>query len=363
MDQLFAIDMHESFMSRALELAQKGRGNVSPNPLVGCVLVKEGEIIGEGYHATFGGPHAEVIALQNARKDPIDATAYINLEPCSISSKTPPCTDILIQNSISEVYVSMLDPNPDIHGEGIETLKRAGIKVHLGILESEAESLNRPFKKWITTGMPWVIAKVAQSKNGYMGVTSDTSTQITGKASQKHVHALRASVDAIMVGRKTAEIDDPLLTVREVNGGNPKRVILDTKRTLPLELNMFQDKGAQTIVLCSKDLFHRSKTHFCEYLPVQEENEKLVPSDILKVLANEGITSVLIEGGREIIHSFITEDLIDQIYVYTAEINLKNASLKNPIQLSEDWTIVDELSFDKDQLIIAEKGVECLQEL
>ena len=116
MDQLFAIDMHESFMSRALELAQKGRGNVSPNPLVGCVLVKEGEIIGEGYHATFGGPHAEVVALQNARKDPIDATAYINLEPCSISSKTPPCTDILIQNSISEVYVSMLDPNPDIHG-------------------------------------------------------------------------------------------------------------------------------------------------------------------------------------------------------------------------------------------------------
>ena len=185
MDNLFTIDVHEDFMSRALELARKGRGKVSPNPMVGCVLVKDGEIIGEGYHEEFGGDHAEVSAFNNARKDPLDSTVYISLEPCCITGKTKPCTDTLIHNSISEVYIGMLDPNPEINGKGVEALEEAGITVHVGVMGEEAEKLNRPFTKWITTGMPWVIAKVAQTADGYMGIDSNERTWMTGDASKK----------------------------------------------------------------------------------------------------------------------------------------------------------------------------------
>ena len=145
MEKVFTIDVHEAFMSRVLELAKQGRGTVSPNPMVGCVLVKDGEIIGEGYHEVFGGAHAEVSAFNNAHKDPIDATVYVNLEPCCIAGQTPPCTDTLIQNSISEVYIGMLDPNPKINGRGVEVLENAGISVHVGIMGNEIEKLNRPF--------------------------------------------------------------------------------------------------------------------------------------------------------------------------------------------------------------------------
>ena len=363
MDNLFTIDMHEAFMSRALELARKGQGKVSPNPMVGCVLVKDGEIIGEGFHEEFGGDHAEVSAFNNSHKDPLDATAYINLEPCCLTGKTPPCTDALIHNSISEVYIGMLDPNPAIKGKGVEALKKAGIKVHLGIMAEEAERLNRPFSKWMTTGLPWVVAKVAQTPDGFMGINSDTSVWLTGEEAKKYTHRLRSQVDAVLIGRQTAQVDNPSLTVRESLGNNPKRIILDTNRKLPLDLNIFQDKQAETIVLCSASRFARSNTYYCHYLPVQEEEGKLSTKDILQVLAKEGILSILIEGGREVLQSFANDNLLDQIYIYTSSNYIKNAKLENPIQLSDEWTVVDEVLIGKDQLIIAEKGVECLQEL
>jgi diaminohydroxyphosphoribosylaminopyrimidine deaminase/5-amino-6-(5-phosphoribosylamino)uracil reductase len=363
MDNLFTLDVHEAFMSRALELARQGMGKVSPNPMVGCILVKDGEIIGEGYHEEFGGAHAEVSAFNNARKDPVNSTAYITMEPCCITGKTPPCTDALIQNSISDVFIGMLDPNLEINGKGVEALEQAGITVHIGAMGEEAEKLNRPFTKWVTMGMPLVIAKVAQTADGYMGIDSETSVGLTGEKARGHCHRLRSQVDAILIGRQTAEIDNPALTVRDVRGTNPKRVILDTNRTLPLGLNIFQDRAAQTIVLCSKERFHRSETHFCKYLPVQEENKKLSTYDILTTLAQEGITSILIEGGREVLQSFITADLIDQIYIYTSSHNLDNASLINPIQLSDEWKVLEDVYLGKDKLIMAEKGVACLQEL
>ena len=170
MDSILTTNMHELFMSRAIELAKQGQRHVSPNPMVGCVLVLDGDIIGEGYHEEFGGPHAEVMAMRNARKDPVDAIAYVNLEPCCTTGKTPPCTAALVENGISEVYIAMLDPNPEINGKGVETLEKAGITVHVGILEDEASRLNKSFNKWITQKMPWVMAKVAQSANGYMGL-------------------------------------------------------------------------------------------------------------------------------------------------------------------------------------------------
>ncbi len=363
MDNIITTDVHVAFMSRALELARQGRGKVSPNPMAGCVLVKDGEIIGEGYHEKFGEAHAEVSACQNARQDPIDSTVYVTLEPCCITGKTPPCTDALIHNSISEVYIGMLDPNPEINGKGVEALKNAGISVHVGVMGEEAETLNRPFTKWITTGLPWVIAKVAQSTDGYMGIDSQTSIGLTGQEARGDSHRLRSEVDAILIGRQTAQVDNPSLTVREVLGNNPKRIILDTNRTLPLNLNIFQDHEAETIVFCSESRFNRSQTNACQYIPVKEENRKLSLEHILKSLAEEGILSVLVEGGCEVLQSFSSADLVDQIYIYTAAHNLENAGMKNPIQLSDEWTIKDEKLLGEDQLIIAEKGVECLQEL
>ena len=363
MENIFTINVHEAFMSRALELARMGRGKVSPNPMVGCVLVKDGEIIGEGYHEEFGGAHAEVSALKNSRKDPIDAIAYVTMEPCCITGKTPPCTETLIHNSISEVYIGMLDPNPAINGKGVDTLEKAGILVHLDVMSEESEKLNRPFTKWITTGIPWIIAKVAQTADGYMGIDSQTSVWFTGEESRSHSHRLRSTVDAILIGRQTAEVDNPSLTVREVLGNNPKRVILDTNRTLPLNLKIFQDHEAETIVFCSSIRFNRSQTNTCQYIPIKEKNGKLSIDHILQSLGEEGITSVLVEGGHEVLQSFSSADLIDQIYIYTSEHNLDNASLGNPIHLTDEWTISDEVLLGKDRLIVAERGVECLQEL
>lgn len=289
MENNFNLGLHESFMSRALELARKGRGKVSPNPMVGCVLVKNGEIIGEGYHEEFGGPHAEVMAIRNARMDPVDSVAYVNLEPCCIMGKTPPCTTTLKENGISEVYIGILDSNEEVNGKGVDKLEKFGIMAHVGILENESTRLNQGFHKWITRGLPFVIAKVAQSADGYMGMNSDTSMWITGDASKRHTHALRSQVDAILIGKQTAFIDNPSLTVREVLGQNPIRVILDSNRTLPLSLEIFNDKKAENIVFCSANRFTQSQTYFCKYIPVKEKNNRLSPLHILKFYLHDQV--------------------------------------------------------------------------
>ncbi|MDP6852858.1 MAG: bifunctional diaminohydroxyphosphoribosylaminopyrimidine deaminase/5-amino-6-(5-phosphoribosylamino)uracil reductase RibD [Candidatus Marinimicrobia bacterium] len=363
MEPVLTTDIHEIFMSRALELARQGRGNVSPNPLVGCVLVKEGEIIGEGYHEEFGGAHAEVNALRNSRQDPVDATAYINLEPCCFMGKTPPCTDTLIQNGIAEVYIGMLDPNPEVNGKGVEALKKANIIVHVGVGEEDAWNLNRPFEKWITTKIPFVTAKAAQTPAGFMGVDSDHSVWLTGEVSGRHTHQLRAESDAILIGRQTAVIDDPALTVRHVPGENPTRVILDTNRTLPLTLNMFHDRKAKNIVFCSENRFDRNKTHFCDYIPVPEAENGLSIPHIVRKLGEKNVTSLLVEGGQEVLQSFLDADCIDRMVIYTAANELEKAELKNPLIIPENWVITIEDFLGEDRVIIAEKGVECLQEL
>ena len=364
MSDILNTNIHELFMARALELAKMGAGDVSPNPMVGCVLVSQGTIIAEGYHEKYGGPHAEVMAIRNARQNPLDSVAYINLEPCCSTGKTPPCTSALIENGISEVYIGMLDPNPEVNGKGVEALEKSGIMVHKGILEEESLNLNRAFSKWIKTGLPWVISKVAQSIDGYMGIDSDTSIWLTGEASKIHTHKLRSEVDAVLVGRQTALIDNPSLTVREVLGKNPKRIILDTNRKLPLTLKIFNDKKAKNFVLCSDKRFSVSQTHFCKYIPVKEENGMLSPFNILKTLGDLGIISILIEGGQKVLQSFMQSDLIDQIFIYTNSQNLENAHLKNPIEISDEWSILEKENLGKDTLVIAQKkGEECLQEL
>ena len=357
------LDIHQMFMSRALELAQEGRGSVSPNPMVGCVLVKDGEIIGEGYHEKFGGAHAEVNAIKNARKDPVDSTAYVTLEPCNITAKTPPCTQLLIENGIREVFVSDIDPNPDISGKGVEDLRSAGIEVYTGVLRDESKDLNKGFYKWVTTGRPWVIAKVAQSRDGFMGLDSNSCTKITGDEAISHCHKLRSEVDSVLIGRQTALIDDPHLTVRKVAGKNPKRVILDTNRTLPITLNIFNDNAAETIVVCSSKKFKNNSTSYCEYWKAKEVDGMLDIYDVLDQLANHGIVSILVEGGPCVLKTFMSNNLIDEAVVYTSETDLKDGTLKNPLMFDDNWDLMDDKSVGNDNLkIFLNRSIECLVE-
>ena len=357
------LENHEKYMSFAIDLAKKGRGFVSPNPLVGCVIVKDGRVIGEGYHKQFGEDHAEVDALKNCTESPQGSSLYVNLEPCSIYGKTPPCIKAIIENSISSVFIGTKDPNPDIDGVGIEELEKAGIEVVSGILEEKCLELNKSFFKWINTKMPYVIAKVAQTKDGFMGKDANSSIWITGNQSKEHTHNLRSKVDAIMVGKNTAQIDDPKLTVRKVLGNNPTRVILDTNRQLPLTLNIFNDKNAKTFIMCSGKRFESNKTTFCKFISTKESNAMLDPYDVLRKLGKEGITSVLIEGGKKVHESFFKSNLIDEIYLYTSNKIIDGAKLKNPLVFDDTWIIDDEIYLEDDILRIGKKKELCLQEL
>ncbi len=349
-------------MERAIELAKLGSSNVSPNPMVGCVIVKGNTIIGEGYHEKFGGPHAEDIAIKNSFISPIDSTAYITLEPCCIESKTSSCTKLLYENGIKEVFISMIDPNPKISGNGIKELQSYGIKVNVGLCSEIVNKMNKGFINWVTTGRPWVIVKVAQSLNGYLGYDNKSQTLISSKKSLKEVHKLRANVDAVMVGRNTAIVDNPKLTVRYVNGENPIRVLLDTNRQLPLNLNIFRDGASETLVICSQNKFLKSRTSFCKYIPVKEENNRLALDHVLLALGNEGITTLLVEGGPELLTAFIEDDLINELLIFTSNTKLENAQLRNPIKINEDWEIISNNSIGSDTLINAYRKVECLQE-
>jgi len=350
-------------MKMAINLAKKGRGSVSPNPLVGCVIVKNGNIIGEGYHKTYGGDHAEVNALNNCIESPHDATMYVTLEPCSVHGKTPPCIEKIIREGIKEVYIGCKDLNPKVNGLGIQKLEQFNIKVYSGILFEECFELSKYFFKWIETGRPWVIAKVAQTFNGYMGIDSDTSIWITGKETKSHTHELRSKVDGILVGTNTARIDNPSLTVREVSGNNPIRIIIDTNRLLPLDLNIFNDNSAETIILCSKIKFEDNQTSFCKYLAIEEENNLLDLNSMLDIIGLQGITSIIVEGGQKILRSFYDDDLIDEMFIYSSKRMVDNAKLENPLKINSDWQILKELDLADDKLVIARKKELCLQEL
>jgi len=357
------MNFEQDYMTRAINLAKMGRGKVSPNPLVGCVIVKNNNIIGEGYHEEYGKNHAEINALNNCSESPIDSDLYVTLEPCSIFSKTPPCVDEIISNSIKNVYIGVVDPNPKINGLGIDKLKKFGINVYEGILEKECYDMNKGFFNWIKHQRPFVTVKIAQSNNGYMGIDSESQTWITGQDSNHYTHMLRSKVDAVLIGRNTAEIDNPQLTVRNVKGVNPKRIILDTYRQLPLNLKIFNDNASENIVFCSSEKFENSETPFCKYVTVNENNNKIDLNHMLDVLGSEGITSLLVEGGPNVIESFHVSDLIDEIYLYTSKDNLDNATLKNPLKIDDDnWITTKTKHFENDKLTIVRKKELCFQE-
>jgi diaminohydroxyphosphoribosylaminopyrimidine deaminase / 5-amino-6-(5-phosphoribosylamino)uracil reductase len=312
-------------MKRAIKLACRGIGFVSPNPLVGAVILKNGYKVSEGWHKKFGANHAEIDAINNAGKIDLEGTTLvINLEPCSHFSKTPPCVNAIIEKKISRVVVAMSDPNPLVAGKGFAKLKSAGIKVEVGLLEQEARQLNRFFIHHITTGLPYVILKVAQSFDGCIAASDGESKWITGEESRRSSHLLRSEADAMLIGRQTALFDNPSMTVRNVKGRNPKRIILDSKLKLPVSINAFKDADKNSIfVLCSIDAALSPKAQSLRKKGINviasdtSEKEKInLRTALRKLYKVHNIASILVEGGASVYSSFLSEDLVQEIHFF-----------------------------------------------
>ena len=311
-------------MKKALSLARRGEGKVSPNPMVGAVIVKNGRIIGRGYHRRFGAPHAEVAALKEAGDSARGGTLYLNLEPCTHFGKTPPCVDEIIKQGIKEVVVAMKDPNPLNNGKGVRKLRRAGIKVKVGILAQEASRLNETFIKWIKEGIPFVSIKIAQTLDGKIATKSGRSRWITSPEARGFVHCLRASSDCIIVGANTILKDNPLLTARPKERGDfnqPLRVVLDSKLRIPFNAKVYNGK-ARTLIAATTDApikkVERLKKKGVKVLPLRPKKGRVSLRPLLKSLARMGIASVLVEGGGETIASFLKEGLVDRFYFFIA---------------------------------------------
>ena len=324
---------HDKFIKRTFELALKGIGNVSPNPLVGAVIVKDDKIVGEGYHEKYGESHAEVNAINNSGLDNFsDCTIYINLEPCSHYGKTPPCADLLIEKKFKRVVISNIDPNPLVSGKGIEKLKNAGIEVITDICKEEGEYLNRFFFKNQIEKRAYSLAKVAQSLDGCTALNSGESKWITNEASRRITHTLRSQLDAILVGKRTAITDNPQLTTRLIEGKNPKKIALDTNLNLPLDLKIFKDDDrVNTIIVCSTNSANSRKADILRLGGIKILGVDIVDNGLLnleqafhKLFLEFNISSVLIEGGSTV-HSYLLENnLIDELHIFTAPIVLGN---------------------------------------
>lgn len=319
---------NEFYMNRAIELAYKGTGYVSPNPRVGAVIVKNGVIIAEGWHKKFGAPHAEIDAIENCKGvDLTDASIYVNLEPCNHFGKTPPCTTAIIEKKFRSVFVGIEDPNPFVSGRGISVLRERGINVETDILSEDCKWVNRFFIKNITTKLPYIIIKTAQSLDGNIATLSGESKWITSPESRKAVHTLRFEVDAVLVGKRTVLNDNPSLTVREIEGRNPIRIIFDSSLSLPVETEIFNDNASPVIVCCKPESSEGRKAEILKskginILPVWQNNEgKLDIHDAVSKLAREfNITSLLVEGGASVFSSFISENVFDELHVFIAPI-------------------------------------------
>jgi diaminohydroxyphosphoribosylaminopyrimidine deaminase/5-amino-6-(5-phosphoribosylamino)uracil reductase len=315
---------HESYIKLALEIAKKGDGKVSPNPLVGCIIVKNDRIIGAGFHEKYGGKHAEVNAIEKAGNNTEGSTLYINLEPCSHFGKTPPCVDLLIEKKIKKVIIGTLDMNPLVSGKGVKKLKAAGVEVKVGVLENECITLNKFFFKYITKKIPYVSLKAAQTIDGRIADKNGESSWISSVPSRKYVHSLRARYDAVLVGAGTVEKDDPKLTVRLTEGRNPKRIILDPDLHLKLNHKIFSRNADKNLIVITsrKSINKRRRINKLNSLGVnlifakEEKDDRVNLKSALRELYKIGINSVLVEGGSQVFTSFIKENLFDDIFVF-----------------------------------------------
>ncbi len=328
------------YMRRALELAEKGRGRTSPNPMVGAVLVKNGRVVGEGCHRKAGMPHAEIEALRRAGKNARGADLYVNLEPCCHFGKTPPCTEAILSAGVRKVIVGMRDPNRLVSGKGFRQLKKNGVQVVTGPLRKECERLNEVFIKFIQTGNPFVVLKTAISLDGKIATSSGESQWITGAKAREKVHQVRNEMDAIVAGARTIVKDDPFLTTRLGKKSavvkHPVRVILDNEFLVPLKSNVFKNADTQRVLYATgknlpasrrKQLMRRG----IEILILKENKGKVDLQHLMRTLGDQDISSVLIEGGGEVNASALSAGIVDKVMVFIAPILIGGKGAPGPL--------------------------------
>jgi diaminohydroxyphosphoribosylaminopyrimidine deaminase/5-amino-6-(5-phosphoribosylamino)uracil reductase len=311
------------YMLRALVLACRGEGFVEPNPMVGCVLVRGGAVVGEGWHQRFGGPHAEIEALRAAGDAAQGATAYVTLEPCCHTGKTPPCTQALIAAGVARVVAACTDPNPQVDGQGLAELAAAGIEVAHSVCEAEAADLIAPFAMLSTHGRPWIIAKWAMSLDGRLAAASGDSKWISGEASRAIVHQLRGRVDAILVGRGTVAADDPLLTARPPGPRTATRIVLGSQATLPLDSQLVRTASEAPVLVAAAADAPADRTGALRNRGVEVWQSKSNDSparlqELLAELGRRQMTNVLVEGGAKTLSAFFAANLVDEVHAFIA---------------------------------------------
>lgn len=312
----------EFYMSLALDMAERAQGQTGINPVVGCVVVKDGRLVGIGTHLERGTPHAEVHALQMAGDKASGSTVYVTLEPCSHFGKTPPCSERLISAGVERVVIATEDPNPLVAGKGIELLQNAGIQVEAGVLRDRASRLNAPFMKYITTGKPYVTLKTASTLDGKIASKTGDSKWISNEEARRRVHTLRHRHQAIMVGVSTVIADDPQLTTRlPVKGINPIRIVVDSRLTIPLESQMLHDSAAPTMILTTELGDPQKKTELQRLgieVIVCGDGPRVDLKLAMDTLGQREIGSILLEGGGTLNGAMLEEGLVDRVVLFIA---------------------------------------------
>lgn len=342
-------DINEKYMNIAIELAEKARGRTSPNPLVGAVLIKNGEIVGKGYHRKKGSHHAEVEAINSCQTSLDEATMYVTLEPCCFYGHTPPCTIAILNSGIKKVIVGRIDPNPRVNGKGIRELKEGGVEVEVGFLQDEISRQNEIYIKYITEKIPFIALKMAISLDGKMCTKTKDSKWITSDISRKYVHGIRSKFDSILTGVGTVLTDDPLLTVRYSNiKRNPIRIVVDSRLKIPLDSKLFKTIDESRLIIATTRYYNKKKAKEIDKLGGEilfvnsDENEniklrnRINLNELLKILGEKEITSVLIEAGPTLSTSFIKQDLVDKFHIFIAPIIIGGY---NPFQTIGDLEI------------------------
>ncbi|MCF7890449.1 bifunctional diaminohydroxyphosphoribosylaminopyrimidine deaminase/5-amino-6-(5-phosphoribosylamino)uracil reductase RibD [Candidatus Bipolaricaulota bacterium] len=319
-------DTRRNYMGRALSLAKRGGGFVNPNPQVGAVIVKDGEIVGEGYHEKFGGPHAEVNAIEDAGDSVRDATLYVTLEPCAHYGKTPPCTEKIIESGLQKVQVAIEDPNPRVAGKGIKRLREEGVGVSLGLMEEEARKINEIYFHYVRTDRPFVLLKLAMTLDGKIATRTGDARWISSESSRELVHELRARYSAVGVGVNTVIADDPRLNVRDAEGPDGSRFVFDSEGRTPADSRILTlSSSAPTVLVAGQDVpddrVEKFESCGAKVWQIPTDGRGLDLDLLLERMGERGYDSLLVEGGAEIAWSFLDRDLVDKIrFFYSPKI-------------------------------------------
>ena len=323
-------------MRRALELARRGEGHVEPNPMVGCVIADGRQIIAEGWHQQFGGPHAEVVAIQAAGRLAAGTTLYVTLEPCCHHGKTPPCTDQIIAAHLARVVISRQDPYHEVQGQGILQLREAGLQVESGLLSAEASLVSAPYEKLIHQGRPWILAKWAMTLDGRIASRTGSSQWISGESSRALAHALRSRMDAILVGRHTVDQDDPLLTARPPGPRIATRIVVDSQASLSLDSQLVRTVDSAPVWVAvghaaPEDRCRQLETAGCQVIRCQAASHAERLTQLLDELGQRRMTNLLVEGGGQLLGALFDQKSIDEVHVFVAPKLVGGEGARSPI--------------------------------